>query len=90
MKTMKIAGGEVVPVKENNKFSLNLNDGLKALLIAIAAPVVDYLITAINSGFDKIDWKHALIVGISSGLVYLAKNFFSPSTVTIAKKDIAG
>lgn len=86
-KTLKIEGS-VVPVKENDKFSLHLNDWLKALLIAIAAPVVDYLIGAISGGFEAIDWKHVLTVGVSAGLVYLAKNYLSPSTITIKKEDL--
>lgn len=91
-KTLKVNGTNV-PVIENNKFSLHLNDWLKALLIAVGAPVADYIISVLQAyltggGAIDLDWRRALSIAVSAALIYITKNFFSKSTVTIAKSDL--
>lgn len=88
IESLKIAGA-IVPVKENKKFRLHLNDWLKALLIAVGAPVLEYFLSSIQTGsFEAINWNQALIIAASAAGMYLLKNFFSPTTVTIKSKDL--
>lgn len=88
MKTLKVEGSHV-PVKENNKFSLNKWDFLKALLLAVLVPVLQYFLDSLTTGgFHAIDWQVAGTLAISTALGYILKNYFSPSNVVIEKKDL--
>lgn len=89
IQTLTVTDSGTVPVKENAFLTLNKWDWLKALLIAILTPVVDYLIVAIQEqGFGAIDWNRVWVTGVSAALVYLVKNFLSPSVVTIEKRNL--
>lgn len=78
---------ENTEVVVSKRFSLDKFDFLKAALITAASPVVEYLIEALNAGgFIAINWKHAITIGISAGLVYIAKNFLSTTSTTAKTK----
>ncbi len=67
----------------SKQYSLKLNDFLKGLLMAVGTPVIAVLISSLNSGSLKFDWKAIGIVALSSALMYLSKNFFTPSAIVI-------
>lgn len=71
----------------SKQYSLKLNDFLKGLLMAVGTPVIAVLISSLNSGSLKFDWKAIGIVALSAALMYLSKNFFTPSAVVV--KDVS-
>ena len=91
LKTLRVNGTDV-PVKENKLFSLNWNDFFKGLLIAVLTPILDFILIAVelysNGAELVIDWHRALGIGVAAFIVYLSKNFLSPTTVVIDKKDL--
>ena len=63
-------------------FNLNLKDVSKGIAVAVLTSVVVYLAEQLQvPGFDfaLFDWGTILNVGLSAGLAYLVKNFFSTS-----------
>lgn len=61
-------------------FNLNLKDVAKGLAVAVITAVVVYLGDVLQApGFDfaTFDWGSILNIGLSAGLAYLVKNFFS-------------
>jgi len=74
-------------VVTSKKFSLNKFDWLKALLMAAGTPVLEYLAESLSTGqFDTLDWKHAAAIGMSTGLLYLSKNYFTNTHTTVTEK----
>jgi hypothetical protein len=67
-------------------FSLNWYDIIKALIVAILTPILVVIQNSLSMGEITINPKTILIVGLSGGLGYLIKNFFTPSQ-TIIKDD---
>jgi membrane protein implicated in regulation of membrane protease activity len=67
----------------SKQFSLNINDFLKGLLMAVGTPVIAILISSLQSGSFNFDWKMIGTVALSSALVYLSKNFFTPSAIVV-------
>lgn len=61
-------------------FRINVRDILKALLLAILAPVLQLLYDTLVSG-APIDWKLLLSEALVAGLGYLLKNFFTSQRV---------
>lgn len=64
-------------------FKLNWGDLAKGLFVAIGTPMFVALLHAMSvPGFDFIafDWKSLIMLGVSAGVTYLVKNFFSDST----------
>lgn len=75
---------EETKVVTSKRFSLDKFDWLKAALMAAGTPIVEYLVESLNAGgFTGIDWKHAIAIGLSAGLLYILKNFLSTSTTTV-------
>ncbi len=78
----------------SEQFSLNLRDWIKTLLLAVGTPMVFEIQKVIQNAIDTgnfdvhINWKQVLMIGISSGLMYLGKQFFaSPKVTTIYKSN---
>lgn len=68
-------------MKTSNLFSLDWNDILKGLLMAVGTPVVVQIEQTIDKGSLTFNW-HLLGMAAIGGLVaYLGKNFFTPATV---------
>lgn len=71
-------------MKTSPLFTLNWNDLLKGLFVAVGSSIVSVVMADINAGKFAINWTavwHGAIVGAVS---YLGKNFFTPQQ-TIAK-----
>lgn len=66
-------------MKTSEKYSLDLRDILKGLLIIVMAAVIDYVVQSINNGLWPIDLVELAKVSILAGCAYLTKNFFTPA-----------
>lgn len=60
-------------------YSINWNDAGKGLIMAVGMAVATAITQAISTTPIVLDWKAIGIVGASAALVYLIKNFFTPS-----------
>jgi hypothetical protein len=67
----------------SGQFSLNTNDLLKGLLLAVLTPVITILIDTLNQGSLTFDWKHIGVTALSALLAYLVKNFLAPAQIVI-------
>lgn len=68
----------------NKQYTLNWNDLTRGLLLAVISTVLTALLDALQkSGFDNIDWKAILLVGATTAVSYLVKNFFTPSEIVV-------
>jgi hypothetical protein len=64
----------------SNLFSLAYQDWLKGFLVAVIGAVLTALEQVLNSsGFSGISWQHIALVGITAGIAYLIKQFFTDS-----------
>ena len=70
------------------RFSLKARDWIKALLMAIGAPVVTFLIDSFNAEEVVINASKLTNIAISAGLVYILKNFFTDD-LKVANKVIS-
>jgi len=68
-------------------FSLNWYDLLKALIVAILTPILVVIQNSLAMGELTINLKTVLIVGLSGGLGYIIKNFFTPSHTIIKDEN---
>jgi hypothetical protein len=67
----------------SGQFSLNTNDLLKGLLLAVLTPVVTIVIDTLNQGSLTFDWKHIGVTALSALLAYLIKNFLAPAQIVL-------
>lgn len=73
----------------SKQFTLNARDFLKGLLLAVISAVLTFITTSINSGSLHFDWKAIGTVAAITAISYLAKNFGTPSEVTIQNPKLA-
>ena len=64
----------------SKQFSLNWQDGLKGLIVAVITTVLGIVENSLTAG-AAIDWKNIGLTAITVAVAYLAKNFFTPATV---------
>jgi hypothetical protein len=67
----------------SKRFSLNLNDFWKGLIVAIGGAVVQTAMSSLEAGSLTFDWNKIAITGLSAGLAYLAKNFFDKPKIVV-------
>ena len=70
-------------ITTSKKFSLQLNDFWKGLIVAAISPIIPIAMESLNAGSFVINWKVIGTTALSSGLAYLAKNFFTPAQTVI-------
>lgn len=68
-------------MKTSDKFSLDLRDAAKGLIIAISGAVIAVIETCLNTGSLSFNWHQIGMTAIAAGLAYLAKNFFTPAKI---------
>lgn len=70
-------------------FSVNIQDAVKGLIVAVLGVIIaaTFDITVTGSLPTIAQWKAIGITGLSAGLGYLIKNFFSNNTGQVLKKD---
>ena len=74
-------------VTTSKRFSLQLTDWQKALIMSILTPSITIIAESLNSGSLTFDWKHIGIAALSGAVAYLTKNFLSPAQTVIKGKD---
>lgn len=69
--------------------SLEIKDWIRGLFMAVGAAVVDGAIIVLNAGAmpNTDEYKRLAIVGLSAGLVYIAKNLLTNSNDQFLKKE---
>lgn len=70
-------------VTTSKRFSLNLSDWTKGLLIAILAPVLQIIIASIDAGTLTFNWSAILKTALAAGLAYLLKNLLDSPKIVI-------
>jgi hypothetical protein len=69
---------------------VNFRDLVKSILMAFLGSAVTALYTIVNDGGTlptPEQWKTIVIMGVTSALAYLVKNFFTNSEDKFMKKD---
>ena len=67
--------------------TINWQDLLKGLIVAVGSAVFAVIYTTIQAGSLTFDWKAIGITALSAALAYLSKNLFTNSTNELGKKD---
>ena len=70
-------------VVTSKKFTLNLNDFTRGLLMAVIVPVLAVVMDSLNQGSLTFNVKLITITALSGGIGYLIKNFGTPAKITI-------
>ena len=68
------------------QFSLQARDFVKGLIVAVGTSVAVIIQSRLDSGSFDFNWKQIGIVALGSIVAYLAKNYFTPTTVAITYK----
>lgn len=67
----------------SKRFTLNLNDFWKGLLVAVGGAVFQVILDVINSGSLTFDWAAIGRTALLAGLGYLGKNFFDKPKIVV-------
>lgn len=70
-------------VTTSKRYTLNIRDFLRGLLIAVVSAVLTALLTMLEAEDFVIQWKKMAIAGATAGVAYLLKNLFSPSEIVV-------
>jgi len=77
-------------MKQTSKlFRIDWVDTLKGVLVAAIGAILTPITESLNAGILTFDWKHILAGGITAGLAYIVKNFFTPAKVVQPANDPA-
>jgi hypothetical protein len=68
-------------MKTSPLYTLNLQDAVKGLVVAIGGGVISAIQAGLNAGSFAINWKQVGATALAAGLAYLGKNFFTPSKI---------
>jgi hypothetical protein len=68
----------------SKQYSLDWLDAGKALLVAVASPVIPIIYASLQAGSFVMPWKTIGLTAASAALAYLTKNFFTPSKTVIS------
>ena len=74
---------ETQTITTSKRFSLNLQDIGKGLILAIGTPVLVIIQQSISAGALVFDWKLIGMAAVGGGVSYLLKNFFTPAQTVI-------
>jgi hypothetical protein len=66
-------------MKQSSLFTLNWNDLVKGLIMAVTTPVVFLIQQTIENGKLVFNWQQIGMAAVAGGLAYLAKNFLTPA-----------
>lgn len=74
-----------MPTTQTNKqYTLNYRDLLRGLLIAVITAVLTSALDALNvGGIDNLNWKSIGVIGLTAGISYLVKNYFTPTEIVV-------
>ncbi len=72
------------PVTTSKQYRWKLPDFWKGLIMAVGTPVIVILLSALQANSFDINWKMVATTGLSSFLVYMGKNFLTPSSIVVS------
>lgn len=67
----------------SKRFTLNLNDFWKGLVVAVGGAVFQVILDLVNSGSLAFDWTAIGRTALLAGLAYLGKNFFDKPKIVM-------
>jgi len=67
----------------SKRFTLNLNDFWKGLIVAALSPIFPIILDSLNAGNLTFDWKHIYTAAIGGLVAYLTKNFFDKPKIVV-------
>jgi len=70
-------------MKKSTFLSLNIQDFLKGLIVAVGGGIVAIIAPSIQDGSLQFDWTTIWHTGVASALAYLAKNLFTPTPKSV-------
>ncbi len=70
-------------ITTSKRFSLDGNDFIKGLIMAVGGAAVTLALDSLNAGSFDFDWKKIVAGALTAGLTYLAKNFFDKPKVVM-------
>jgi hypothetical protein len=70
-------------VTTSKKFSLQLNDFWKGLIVATITAPITIIMNSLQAGTLTFDWKNIGIVAATGLLGYLVKNFLTPAQTVV-------
>jgi hypothetical protein len=68
----------------SKQFTLNVSDFWKGLIMAVGGAVFQVILDTINSGSLTFDWPAIGKTALGAIIVYLSKNFFTPSKIVVS------
>jgi len=68
-------------------FTLNTNDFLKGLIMAVLSSVITVVYQTVETGSLIFDWKTIGTIALTSGIAYIMKNLFTNSTGKLFAKE---
>lgn len=74
-------------VTTSKRFSLNLNDWWKGLIMAVGGAIFQVVLDTINTGSLQFDWPAIGRTALAAFMVYIGKNFFTKSAIVV--KDVS-
>ncbi len=72
----------------SSMFSLKTKDFLRALLIAMVAPIIPIITNSLSAREFTINWHNIISTSVGAGLAYLGKNFFTPAQIVITGNEV--
>lgn len=70
-------------VVTSSRFSLNLSDWAKSLVMAVGGAVFGLIQASIQSGSLDFDWKKIGLAALGAAVVYIGKNFFDAPRIVV-------
>lgn len=67
----------------SKQFTLNISDFWKGLIMAVGGAVFQIIVDTINLGSLTFDWAAIGKTALGAIMVYLGKNFFTPSAIVV-------
>jgi len=68
-------------MKTSNKYTLDLQDAAKGLIMAIGAAVFALIAESVQKGIFTFDFTAIWHTAVATAVVYLGKNFFTPAKI---------
>lgn len=67
-------------MKQAGLFSINWNDVIKGLIMAVLTPVVFIVQQTLENGTLVFNWQSIGMAAVAGGVGYIIKNFFTSAT----------
>lgn len=68
----------------SKRFTLNLSDWWKGLIMAVVAPIIQIILASIDAGTLTFNWSAILKTALAAGLAYILKNLFDAPRIVVS------